>query len=164
MNTQNSLTQSAPISGVMFRELQQAADFHQIADLYNRSALVDGKLYGVTVAQLRAIHAMLANSDLQTKLVLAEVDGEVIGYGRVWWEQTATGQRLYGQQGLVAPEWRHKGIGRALLCWLQAQERTGTQADAQQPSRGQAKQRCYPPFSVISAQPRNNHKLSRQLA
>jgi predicted N-acetyltransferase YhbS len=149
----------------MFRELQQAADFHQIADLYNRSALVDGKPYGVTVAQLRAIHAMLTNSDLQTKLVLAEVDGEVIGYGRVWWEQTATGQRRYGQQGLVAPEWRHKGIGRALLRWLQAQDAARAQVVRQQPRTKQEKKQCYPPIlPVTKPQPMNNYEISRQLA
>lgn len=147
MRTQNSFSQDATIAGVTFRELQHAADFRKIADLCNRAALVDGKPYGVTVAQLRAVHTMLTHSDLQTKLVLAELDGEVIGYGRIWWEQTGTGQRIYGQQGVVAPEWRHKGLGRALLRWLQGQE----------------KEPCYlPTFLIGKTPPTKSDEIFRQ--
>ncbi len=61
------------------------------------------------------------NSDVTCNPVqdclLAEVSGQVIGYTWLdWWMET-DGTRLYLHLGWLLPEWRRKGIGRALLSW-----------------------------------------------
>ena len=50
-------------------------------------------------------------------MLFAEVDGEVVGYSRVWWALEGSGQWIGFQLGNVLPEWRHKGIGSTLLCF-----------------------------------------------
>jgi mycothiol synthase len=48
-------------------------------------------------------------------LVLAEVDGEVVGYGWTFWVDTTDGQRDYVTRGHVHPAWRRRGVGTAIL-------------------------------------------------
>jgi ribosomal protein S18 acetylase RimI-like enzyme len=43
------------------------------------------------------------------------VDGQAIGYQRVFWRQEAEGDRVYGHFGYLRPAWRRRGIGRAML-------------------------------------------------
>jgi mycothiol synthase len=48
-------------------------------------------------------------------LVLAEVDGEVVGYGWTFWVDTTDGLRAYVTRGHVDPAWRRRGVGTAIL-------------------------------------------------
>ncbi|NIV28614.1 MAG: GNAT family N-acetyltransferase, partial [Anaerolineae bacterium] len=57
----------------------------------------------------------LQNCDPYRDMLFAEVDGKVVGYSRVWWNQTSDGKRLYSGFVYLEPEWRHKGIRRAML-------------------------------------------------
>lgn len=48
-------------------------------------------------------------------IVVAEVDGEVVGYGWAFWVDTTDGARDYITRGYVHPEWRRRGVGTAIL-------------------------------------------------
>jgi ribosomal protein S18 acetylase RimI-like enzyme len=52
-------------------------------------------------------------------MLFAELNGEVIGYGRVSWREELDKTRIYEQFGYVLPEWRGRGIGRAMLHYHQ---------------------------------------------
>ena len=45
---------------------------------------------------------------------MAEVDGEVVAYARVFWQELVEGGRSYENFGFVHPAWRRRGIGSAL--------------------------------------------------
>ena len=53
--------------------------------------------------------------DPANDLVLAEVGGEVVGYGWAFWVDTTDGLREYLTRGHVHPAWRRRGIGTAIL-------------------------------------------------
>lgn len=57
------------------------------------------------------------NQDPHKDRLMAEVDGKLVGFAEVSWEQLTDGLRLYKHYAHVAPEWRHAGIRRALLRW-----------------------------------------------
>jgi mycothiol synthase len=48
-------------------------------------------------------------------LVLAQVEGEVVGYGWTFWVDTTDGGRDYVTRGHVHPAWRRRGVGTAIL-------------------------------------------------
>jgi GNAT superfamily N-acetyltransferase len=53
-------------------------------------------------------------------MVLAEVSGEVVGYARGWWVKESPSIYLYKHNAFLLPAWRRKGIGRAMLEWIEA--------------------------------------------
>jgi GNAT superfamily N-acetyltransferase len=56
-------------------------------------------------------------------MIYAELKGEVIGFGQATWYQQADGARLYHHWGFVHPTWRRRGVGSAILGWLEDRQR-----------------------------------------
>jgi ribosomal protein S18 acetylase RimI-like enzyme len=48
-------------------------------------------------------------------MLIAEMDGEVIGYNRVSWKQEEQGDYVYVLIGFLLPAWRRMGIGSAMF-------------------------------------------------
>ena len=46
-----------------------------------------------------------------------------MGYARGWWWDEPAAGRLYGISGFLVPEWRHRGIGRAMHLWIEQRMR-----------------------------------------
>jgi mycothiol synthase len=68
--------------------------------------------------------------------LLAEGDGEVIGYTWLTWWEEMDGTKLYLHLGWLVPQWRRKGIGRALLRWQEQRLRQIAQTQQAQPDTG----------------------------
>ena len=107
-----TLPDAPTIPGLAFRFFQGEADFPAIEAVREAVRTVDGDLW-------------LPGPDTDTDAVcnpvqdclLAEVDGKVIGYTWLTWWEEMNGTMLYLHLGWLVPEWRRKGIGRALLRW-----------------------------------------------
>ena len=67
-----------------------------------------------TVEQFNLNYSTLVNCDPPRDMVLAEVDGSLIAYARVFWTDQVDGSRSYENFGFVDPAWRRRGIGGAL--------------------------------------------------
>jgi len=63
-------------------------------------------------------------------VVLAEVDGSLVGYAWVDWVDTTDGLREFRVGGYVHPEWQARGIGRRLLAWQEDRARAHPAAGA----------------------------------
>ena len=74
----------------------------------------DGLEEVLTLDQLKLNYETLVNCDPARDMVLAEVDGEVVAYARVFWNDLVEGGRSYENFGFVDPAWRRRGIGAAL--------------------------------------------------
>lgn len=61
-------------------------------------------------------------------IVLAEVDGQVVASGIAGWELDNDGGYNYASWGMVHPEWRRRGLGGALLRWVEARQRQVAQS------------------------------------
>ena len=55
--------------------------------------------------------------DPAADVVLAEVDGVLVGYAWNDWVDTSDGLREFRLGGYVHPDWQGRGIGRRLLAW-----------------------------------------------
>jgi ribosomal protein S18 acetylase RimI-like enzyme len=114
-----------PIPGLVFRHFRPPADYANMADITRLSALVDGTERADTPEELASLFAHLTNSDPSTDMIFAQVDPgdgrdpETVGYSRGSWREEASGERRYMFFGRIAPAWRRKGIGRAMLGWME---------------------------------------------
>jgi mycothiol synthase len=100
--------------GLAFRHFRGEADYPSMAALIAACKVVDGVERSTTVEEIANTYQHLENCDPQTDMLLAEVDGRLIAYGRIWWDELADGIRLYHPFGFLHPDWRHKGLGSAL--------------------------------------------------
>jgi mycothiol synthase len=74
-----------------------------------------------TVADLENWLSHITNGfDPSSDVVLAEVDGVLVGDGWVDWVDTTDGMREFRLGGYVHPDWQGRGIGRRLLAWQEA--------------------------------------------
>jgi ribosomal protein S18 acetylase RimI-like enzyme len=103
-----------PIPGLAFRRMRPPDDFAAIADLFNAVAEADGLEERHDVQGLEQWFAHADHWDPLTDVLLAEVDGELIGYGKVHWNEDTDGGRNFATWGAVRPLWRRRGLGRAI--------------------------------------------------
>jgi ribosomal protein S18 acetylase RimI-like enzyme len=107
------------IPGLRFRLFQGESDYANILDVFNACKDVDGVDYTMTVKNISHYYEHLERSDPYTVLTFVEADGKAIGYGRVGWYPEDAGDRIYYGLGWVIPAWRRKGIGTAILKFIE---------------------------------------------
>jgi mycothiol synthase len=105
------------LSGLSLRPYAGAADIPAIVAVINGEWAHDGLPERVTVGQKQAEYAHASEQfDPARDITIAEVDGRAVGYSiRGWNDAADSEQREYRVDGSVLPEWRGRGIGRALL-------------------------------------------------
>src|SRR5688572_11509652 len=126
MNTADAIhIASAPlIPGLAFRHLRGKEDYPGMVAVILASAEADKIKRADTVEDMAQNYSHLVNCDPYQDIIIAEMDGEIIGYARSFWRQEENGSRIYGSVGFLAPSWRRKGIGGAMLHWLEDHLRT----------------------------------------
>jgi len=103
-----------PIPGLSFRNYRGEEDLPAMLRVYSAVHDHDGLEEVLTLDQIKLNYATLVNCDPARDLVLAEVDGVVIAYARVFWNELVEGGRSYENFGFVDPAWRRRGIGSAM--------------------------------------------------
>ncbi|HKZ68658.1 MAG TPA: GNAT family N-acetyltransferase, partial [Anaerolineales bacterium] len=104
---------------LVFRHFRGESDYPGMVAALNASEAANGVERIATVDEITNNYAHLVNCDLARDMIIAEVDGAIVGYGRVEWYQESSGARLYSHIGFLKPEWRRKRIGAAILRWSQ---------------------------------------------
>jgi GNAT superfamily N-acetyltransferase len=120
-------------AGVAIRAWREPADFARIAAIHAAAGAVDGAPRLLSVAGLEA-SVNVTGRPAGTAIMMAEADGQTVGW--VWPlddGETSDGERTLVHRGQVAPAWRGRGIGRALLIAAQAHL---TEVVRQKPSAG----------------------------
>ena len=102
-------------TGVVFRGFRGKVDYPAMAAVIAGSKEADGLEWATSVEDIERNYRHLVNSDPETDMLFVEVDGEVVGYGRVWWQEEVTGKRVYMHFAHLLPEWRGLGIRRAMV-------------------------------------------------
>lgn len=114
------LLPDAPIiPGLLFRRFQGESDYPKMVAVITGSVKADQIERVATVEQIARESAHLVNCDLYQDMLFAEVGGEMIAYSGLFWLKNLEGQRIYSHWGFSLPEWRRRGIGRAMLHWCE---------------------------------------------
>ncbi|GAB4470161.1 MAG: GNAT family N-acetyltransferase [Anaerolineales bacterium] len=108
-----------PFEGFVSRPFQGESDFPKMAAIIQACAFVDGSDSVVTEESIRHEYRYLTHCDPDRDMIFAEVAGQSVAYGRVYWRDELEGNRIYALIGYVHPDWRRKGIGKWLLGWLE---------------------------------------------
>lgn len=123
INDMIELKNAPPITGLSFRRFRGESDYPKMAAAIEASAEADKVERVTTVEDIANNYAHLTNSDPHQDMIFAEINGEVIGYSRGWWQDEENGPRLYGFVGFLVPAWRRKGIGAVMLEWIESRLR-----------------------------------------
>ena len=102
------------IPGLRFRHFAGEDDYPAMVRVWTAAREADGMEEVTTLDQLRLNYSNLVNCDPARDVVMAEVDGELVGYARVFWNDLVEGGRTYENFGFIHPDWRRKGIGGAM--------------------------------------------------
>jgi len=128
------LAQPPDLPGLIFRGFRGEEDFPAMRETKNTAEMADGVDQPASLEDFAHTYRHLNNCDPATDLVIAEVDGEMVAYGRVhWWEEYA-GARRYQPFCFVRPRVRRRGIGTAMLAHNEARLR---QIAAGHPAEGE---------------------------
>ncbi len=120
---ENNKHTPATLPGLRFRRFRGDSDFPLMVPVANACFAADKTEIVRAVEEMRKSYAELVNCDPYEDMILAEMDGELIGYVRGWWWAELAGPVIYCHLGFVPPTWRRKGIGRAMLHWMQGRQR-----------------------------------------
>ena len=110
-----SYPRTAHIPGLILRGFRGEVDYPKIVAILHGCADADGLERSEKLEDVVNTYAHLHNSDPYTDMLFAKVNGEVVGYSRIWWAVEGSGQWIGFQLGNVLPPWRRKGIGSILL-------------------------------------------------
>lgn len=116
------------ISGLSFRHFRGAEDYPKMVAVIAASAEADQIERVDTVEDVANNYSHLVNCDPYQDMLFVEINGEVIGYSRGYWRREENGSYIYGTFGFLDPTWRRKGIGTAMLHWMENRLRTMAEA------------------------------------
>jgi mycothiol synthase len=103
------------IPGLRFRGFEGESDYPHMYAVFMACRDVHG--FVDTLEGFENNYRHLTNCDPWEDILIVEDGDHVVGYNRVtWWEET-NGPVIYFSLGHLVPEWRRKGIGRAMLRW-----------------------------------------------
>ncbi len=108
------------IPGLRFRRFSGSVDYPAMLRVKVASDKFDKDEEVMSLEEFIHFYDHLTNCDLDKDFLLVEVDGQLIGYSRVWWDQIQDGWINYGHFASVVPEWREKGIREVMFDWCQA--------------------------------------------
>lgn len=116
------------LSGYDVRAFDMARDPARMADLINICHRADGIDDRSSTQQIAADYRNPGNCDLATDTLLAERDGELVGYTRSVWWQELNGPRVHAMFAYSHPDHR-PGLQEALFDWSEARSRAVAGAD-----------------------------------
>jgi len=109
------LPDAPSIPGLRFRLYRGAGDHPGMVHVRNEHALASEDTELRSVEGMDNDYARLTNCHPYRDVLVAEVDGTIVAYARVSWEDQNGGGRAYELLGFMDPAWGHRGIGRTML-------------------------------------------------
>jgi mycothiol synthase len=121
------------LPGLTFRGFRGEVDYPAMVAVIAGSKEADGIERTETIDDVARNYRHLFNCDPYRDMLFAEVQGQVIGYSRVFWQQELKGNLLYQHLCFLLPAYRGWGVRRALL---HHSERRAWEMAAEQPGKG----------------------------
>lgn len=128
------LLPASPLPELSFRTYEGESDIPAIAGLLQASFAANGDTMAVDPEDLRIETRHATHVDLRRDMVLGFVGGRLVARSMLMWADAMDGSsRQYQSWGDIHPDWRRRGIGRAM--WQRNIERLTTIAASHDVSR-----------------------------
>jgi mycothiol synthase len=114
MKLETGQLQLPPIPGLTARPFRDASDFGPLAELMTTANLADGIEEIPDESVIRSEYEHHADFDPLADTIFAEVNGRLVAYGEAS-RSVRDGTSVYSTSGTVHPDWRRRGLGRAIL-------------------------------------------------
>src|SRR6476660_5169643 len=103
-----------PIPGLSFRHFRGESDYPHTAEVFTRSWVADGKEVLMSAEDAARFFSNMKNFDPYRDLLMVEVGGKLVAYGRADWQDEDTTDasaavRIYAFKCYLAPEVRGGG-------------------------------------------------------
>lgn len=115
------------VPNLRFRHFMGESDYPHVVMVLEGMRKADQLEFAVSVEDVDGWVKHLENCDPSRDLLVAEVDGKVIGFTRLWWNKDPKGVYLYNQYVDLVPDWRGKGIRNAMLRYNEQKLRKAAQ-------------------------------------
>lgn len=113
----------SPSATFQLRPFAGDRDFPLMAEVANSSFAADGIAMLRTAEVMRADYAAMSSFDPARSIVMAEMQGRLVGYARTWRYTTGEGFLVQPQIAFVHADFRRRGVGTALLHCMEARAR-----------------------------------------
>ncbi|UCD42866.1 MAG: GNAT family N-acetyltransferase [Chloroflexota bacterium] len=107
------------LPGLTFRHFLGKSDYQNILDMINASKQADQVDRTDSLEDIARYYENLNNCDPYQDMIFAEVDGQTIAYGRSEWVVDEEDRWLGFHIAFSHPDWRRKGIGTAMLRYME---------------------------------------------
>jgi mycothiol synthase len=105
---------------VTFRPFKGPSDYPKMLSVLQGSKAADAIEDADTLEGITELYEQLTNCSLATDMIMVESNGQLVGYGRTFWKKEANAATwLYYHSAFLLPAWRRRGVGRAMLRWLE---------------------------------------------
>lgn len=111
------------LPGMAFRHYRGPEDLQGMSDVFNQSREVDGWGFFVTPESLGTDLETLSNVNPRECVVLALVDGRIVGYAPFEWVLESSGEYSFRHRARLLLEHRGHGVRRAMLRHQEARAR-----------------------------------------
>ncbi len=106
------------VPGLNFRRFRGEEDYPEMLAVYKTAMEHDGIEASDTLEELASNYQHLERCNPFTDMVFAEVDDELIAYGRCWWAAEINNDHLYSFFVNLRPDWRSSDVGLTMANWL----------------------------------------------
>jgi mycothiol synthase len=119
-----ALTELPALAGYTFRPMQGESDLPSMVDIVNASKAADGVSYVTTVEIQTTFYRTLTNCDPQRDMIMVEDSAGPVAHARTFWLKEKKRDAYMHMVGAnVHPDHRRRGLGTAILHWLEARAR-----------------------------------------
>ena len=117
--TRELIVKNAPeIPGLILRGFNGEEDYPGMLAAFKAAMDADGVEASDSLEELRNNYNHLDHCDVYKDMIMAEVDGEIVAYGRTWWDAELDDTHTYTFFINMHPEWRETGLGTCMAKWL----------------------------------------------
>src|SRR6056297_3230412 len=106
------------VEGLRFRKFKGESDYPLMVAILEETSKADNEDRAIKLDDIKNDYQHLKNSDPDTDMLFAEINGKTVAYSRVeWWQEEDPNHRIYSLFVNIIPEARNKGITKAMLRW-----------------------------------------------